>query len=71
MASILDPLDLLLTLWNLSRKNGPRLSELPDIKPDQVEIAQTGLPLAVVDIPWPKPGARHFQAALGEFEFES
>ena len=51
MASILDPLDPLLTLWNLSRKNGPRLSELPDIKPDQVEIAQTGLPLVVVYIP--------------------
>ena len=51
MASILGPLDPLLMLWNLSRKNGPRLSELPDIKPDQVEIAQTGLPLVVVDIP--------------------
>ena len=39
-------------LWNLPQKNGLRLSELPDIKLDQVEITQTGLPLVVVDIPW-------------------
>jgi len=52
MASILGPLDPFLTLWNLSRKNRLRLPELPDCKPNQVEIAQTGLPPVEVDIPW-------------------